>query len=223
MKIIVPLVIFTSWFGNAYGELGIDAPLPKIKKSNGPSLEETTNWIDEKFTSLSIVKGAVDKETYKYTATFNGCDSTLTIITDHDEPNRIKALTFANFPLQNIQTSNGDGSVITINNHIYFQGIGHKNVIRSITLNNVTLDDKAIIEKYAVKGDNKGPNCCYFNEGGKSITAKRNLGAYFDIEVKELDVAVSLSKAFNHAAKLCQQKVAEDIEAQQANKKKDLF
>lgn len=202
-----------------YAQLGGAAPLPEIKKSTGPSLEETTKWITEKFASLPPAKYYIvpfDRKNF-YVASFDDCGMTIT--DDKD----------GSLQTSYVQLSEMDASKISVFKYetasrLSIYSLGGLNAIKVLGLSNVTLKDKDIRDRFTVKNDAVGPKGqnFLFTMSGKQISMNRASRNWLDIYFKEDEVAESMSNAFKHAIKLCQQKVADD-KAAQPPKKKELF
>lgn len=205
-------------------ELGGAAPLPEIQKSTGPSLEETKKWITDKFASLpDYIRNEVH---YRDEVSFDDCDMTITNISTFNNPRfrRPNELIISHLRLQEMDENKIKATKYDDYYQLTLESLGRLSVVKILTLTNVTLNDKEILARFKVKGDNVGPNGngFYFTMSGKEIAPRRDSFYLLWVKFQEIEVAESMANAFKHAVKLCQQKAAGE-KAAQPPKKKELF
>jgi len=220
-------------------ELDGAAPLPEIKKSTGPSLEETTKWITEKMASLpSIRKKSIDR----YAVSFDGCEMALAYHQGRD-------VMGASVEIKYLQLKNLDDAKIEIRSYentniVRFGVLGDvKGVTRyevrgvsvSIPFSDKQIKDIFPIKDEAFQQDNPYGGLQAYNEENHSIAflimtingqrvrvAKYPSSTFASVFIDDVGVAESMKNAFKHAVMLCQQKEAGE-KAAQPPKKKELF
>ena len=77
--------------------------------------------------------------------------------------------------------------------------LGDLKVVKILNLGNVTLNDKEILARFKVKGDNVGPNGngFYFTMSGKEISVSRSSLKFLSIRIQELEAAESMATDIN--------------------------
>jgi len=232
------IVANVTGFGATVCNAQIDgaAPLPEIKKSAGPSLEETKQWISEKLSSLLVTQpsrhGKYESQA-RQVVSFDDCEMTLTrasTIKDNEKWT-INTCHVYNMQLQDIDV---DTMSITNNyisdNTFFFSSLGGLKIIKEgeIKVNwpalerpGLTLSDFEIIDRFPVKSADFKSG--HFSISGKTydiIKSSPSGGTY--IIFPDIEIAERMSIAFKHAVMLCQQKVAKEKVAQPP-RNKELF
>ncbi len=216
----------------SHAQLGA-APMPQIAKPTGPSLEETTKWITEKFQATPPVLTTIswDKAEYRYKALFDDCDVTvLQEITTGSRPE----VTLYNIPLRELDQDNSKASSgrvsETLPSMFWIKTLGNRKVVTRLKISAFETggtgfaDSEAISlvsNKYLLTKEDPDFQRPYAFNGKRHHVMKFKSDGFW-IEFTTLEEAESMGNAFKHAAKLCQQKAAAE-RANQPAKKKDLF
>lgn len=220
--IISKLIIFLgaiTLFGSTvcHAQLGGAAPLPKIEKPTGPSLEETTQWITQKFESLPPVFTAHDHNLQGATImSFDKCDFTAVYY-------EIGSFSISYVPLNSmdIDTIKTFSSDISDEPEI-FAGLGMMSLGRKETVRKRYLTSK---ERDDLRSNNKISKDLI--EGIKSsISPYKFYPIVYDNKLlfylPDMEVAERIGSAFKHAISLCQKMRAQE-NSEQKTKPKELF
>ena len=211
--------------GNCLAQLGGEAPLPKIKKPTGPSLEETTQWITAKFASIIPFQFS-ERTILQYEATFDGCEMAFTDARTRD--GKADELNFYRLKLQEMDednitiqpTKDGQGEFA----YLSLYSLGKKDVIKYSEMDPVALTDKELIKRLTIKDDdiNVAKRVSITINDQQIVSIRFLQQSSFFIHFRDVEVAESMSNAFKHAVMLCQKKAADEKAARPA-KQKELF
>ncbi len=240
--IIMTMIIVAnvSGIGSAVcnAQLGGAAPLPEIKKSTGPTLEETTKWITDKMASLpNFLTQDYENKHSQYLASFDNCEMVIThreISMNYHTQLDIHYVKLQDINIDRISISKYDKSS-SLNiwslgglNNIKYYNIRDESAYGHPPLNPLTIDDsKSIFDNKITnssleKPPTKSSEFKHYIINNKRITTSFDYTYGHSIYFKDIEVAESMSNAFKHAIKLCLQKVADEKTAQPP-KKKELF
>lgn len=216
-----------------YAQLGA-APLPQIKKKAGPTLEETTQWITQKFESISVVRmtgqGRLDTDE-KTNIEFDGCK--LSVIRESYLPAQsgLRAEFGYGAYYFDLQTIESEKIRVSSPFGTYAQvGLYRTGEVKSIRsmyltyadrgqgrLSKAFLDSQMEILKSSQRDGRED-----FLLGGTRESLSRNGTYSVNFSVPDMETAQSAANAFKHAVALCQQKAAQEKAAEPA-KPKSLF
>jgi len=220
-------------------QLGGAAPLPEIKKSTGPSLEETKKWITDKLESLPsfMPDPNSQKSNYKYRASFDDCEMTIT----QEEKSGYYShsdLQIFYLKLQDMDINSFHVNKYDHTSNMHLKSLGNLENIKVYRINNVNQnsDNPTLISIYDSKSifDKKITNSSLDEPASRNRDFKhytindKQIYLYWyylnnaSISFKDIGVAESMSNALKHAVTLCQKKAAAE-KAAQPPKKKDLF
>lgn len=204
-----------------------EAPMPQTAKPTGPSLEETTKWITEKFQATPPYvrsESPWGNVEYRYKALFDDCD--VTVLTERKHSGRPEVY----LDHIHLRELDQDKSKVDGSSMLWIKTLGDREVVTTLNISafrtgGTGFEDSEAINwvsnKYLLTNENPDFQQPYaFN--GKRHHIMKSKRKYIWIEFTILEEAESMGNAFKHAAKLCQQKAATE-RANQPAKKKDLF
>jgi len=224
-------------------QLGGPAPMPKIAKPSGPTLEETTAWILQKFATLPVTEQrnwpdpgmVVYPNDYKYRAFFGDCE--LYIAESYKkwdlEGRRPPVITPGERPWQNeLRISYIPLREVDLDRFkIKPQDVRDARGTESARLEINTLGDRNKIVSVRHYVYNAGPHIADTEFLMKEIHTLKTPPYprvsydpiwYVWIYLPDVDVTERMASAIKHAAMLCQQKAAQE-KAAQPPKPKELF
>lgn len=214
LTVIFTVSIFFS--SVCHAELGGMAPMPEIelKKSAGPSLDETLQWIKKKFASIATSQDLY--HTYRYDVFFDGCEVNLVSEEGVPDGRRKARLDFHSFSLPEIDHINITKVYAAEEIYLFeLHSIGNRSVFheRKLGLNDISDDE---FYRHTLEDKN------FINQRFAVLKNFHTDFSWLDIWLPDMEVAQSMANAFKHAAELCQEKVAKE-RATKSVKPKDLF
>lgn len=208
-----------------------EAPMPQTAKPTGPSLEETTKWITEKFQATPPFvhsESPWGNVEYRYKALFDGCAVTVLNERKYSQSRSVRPEVYLDHI--HLRELDQDKSKVNGSSMLWIKTLGDREVVTNLNISAFTTggtgfeDSEAInlvSNKYLLTNESPVYQQPYaFN--GKQHHIQKFKRNYIWIRFTTLEEAESMGNAFKHAAKLCQQKAATE-RANQPAKKKDLF
>lgn len=235
--LISPVGLFAAFLfvpNIGHAQLGVQAPMPKIKseKSVDPSLDETLQWLSQKFEAMPPTKGVGDWKGHHHVHQnriyFNKCDAII-----FKESRKLNA---AGNGYMEIPKDGGNDAFTTVHSisiaQVPLQEVGDINVseteeiddsgtqIAALQLSSVS---RRKVFPYNFANNKSVTNKPFIDEQLKliSTSAEARLD-YVQLYFPDIGVTHRIAKAFGHAVTLCRQKIGQE-RAIQPPKPKEIF
>lgn len=232
-------VLLLSISNLCYAQLGVKAPVPNIAKSDGPSLEETKQWILQKLAithppsvTTSIPGSMTMRERIRWRIAFHDCDlfygreeiHWLSSISGEVPPETPSGgdtkIEIYIVPLINMDENASGGDSPYVGLHITGE--------RALVVNRTIFVSALLEAGYRVMADLDSFNTQIeklqgFQAVSAAFAAYSNPSASWATQVSDAEDAAHVRLAFNHAISLCKRQAADAKAAANAARPKELF
>lgn len=216
--------------GVCHAQLGGAAPLPEIKKPAGPTLEETTKWLTQKFETLqpAIHLGAFGPVDYRNQVVFDSCDLSVVGLQVSGSSKQYHKYEFNSINLKELDptkvVARSEGSEALY--LVVLRTEGNREIIRKTGITSRYGALSKDFFKNVLDTDRTSKYPKIVNEemriGAENVTAYHAPFEFIWIYLPDLEVAERIGNAFKHAIELCQKKAIQEKAARPAAAK-ELF